>query len=155
MDGMWGKIIRRGAAGFLIGILVGNLIVIVHHMISGGQLQWAAETLVQKAGSEAAAVFLQNLVSGLFGAFSMVGTIFYDLESWELTKASVVHCLLILAAYFPTALFCGWLEPNPGAILMMAVIMTGCYLLIWLVMYLRCRKEAEELNREIDVRRRT
>jgi len=155
MDGMKGKIIRRGAVGFLIGVLVGNLIMIIGKLISGGQFQWAAETLIQKTGSGAAAVFLQNLASGLLGAVCMAGTVFYDLEGWEMTKASVVHCLLCLAAYFSAALFCGWIEPKSGDILLMAVIMTGSYLLIWLFMYLRYRKEAEELNRKIGGRRKT
>ena len=149
MDSIKGKIIRRAVVGFLTGILVGNLIVVIGKLISGGQFQWAADTLVKKAGSEAAAVFLQNLASGLLGAVCMAGTILYDLEDWELTKASLVHCLLCLAAYFSAALFCGWIEPKSGDILLMAVIMTGSYLLSWLFMYLRYRKESEELNREI------
>ncbi len=149
-DEMKGKIIRRGAAGFLIGVLIGNLIIILESMTGEGQFRWAGDTLVQKAGSAAAAVFLQNLASGLLGAVCMAGTILYDLEDWELTKASLVHCLLCLAAYFSAALFCGWIEPNFGNIMLMAVIMTASYLLIWLIMYLRYRKEAEELNREIN-----
>lgn len=147
MDGTGKKITRLAVIGFLIGIVIGNLISVC---TSPGS--WPASvsgTLIRKAGSVTGAVILQNLVCGLLGAVSMSGSIFYDFEDWPMTKCAVLHCLLILAAYFPAAFFCGWIEPKREDILLMAGIMTAAYLLVWLVMYLRCRKEADELNREV------
>lgn len=143
------KIIRLAFFGFLIGIVIGDLIAVLIGAGEKGQFIPVSQKLLRRAGSVREAVLLHNLISGLLGAVAMAGSIFYEFDNWEMSKAAVTHFLIILSVYFAAAFFCGWIEPKAEDILIMTVIMAAGYFLVWLIMYLRCRRETEKLNEEI------
>lgn len=143
------KTIQLAFFGFLIGIVIGDLIAVMTGSGEKGQFIPVSQKLVRKAGSVQGAVLLHNLISGLLGAAAMAGSIFFEFDNWEMSKAAAVHFLIILTAYFAAAFFCGWIEPKAKHILIMTAIMGAGYFLVWLIMYLRCRRETEKLNEEI------
>ena len=143
------KIIRLAFFGFLIGIVIGDLIAVLTGSGEKGQFIPVSQELLRKAGSVRGAIFFHQLASGLLGAVAMAGSIFYEFDNWEMSKAAVTHFLIILAAYFAAAFFCGWIEPKAEDILIMTAIMAAAYFLVWLIMYLRCRRETEKLNEEL------
>ena len=67
-----------------------------------------------------------------------------------MTKAAVLHFLLILAVNVPIALYCGWIKPGFLNLLIWVSIMAFSYFIVWLIMYFRYRKETEELNRMLE-----
>ena len=134
------KFLRRGAIGFPLGILISILI----PLLSGND-RLVPPALAQQVGSEAAALVLNLVLSGLFGALCMGGTVFYEIEDWSLAKATFLHYLLIIACFPPLAWFLRWFT-KPTDILIMTGIQTVAFFLIWLIMYLRCRAEVKELN---------
>lgn len=151
MNGTAKKIVRQALIGFLIGVVIGNLI--IFFTSGNGETALYSQTLLRKTGSPKAAFLMQNLLSGLLGAVSMAGSIFYELDDWEMSRAAVTHYLLSLGAYFAIAFFCGWIKPDWSQIFIMIIIMTAAYFLIWLIMYLLCRKEAEELDRALRMKK--
>ena len=100
-----------------------------------------------RMGSETTAFLVQTLLSGVQGAVAMAGVNFYDIENkhFGLLAASVCHLLLILVTYFPIAFFLNWIATFSEAILM-TVIMTASYFIIFLIMYFRYKAEAKKLN---------
>ena len=140
MNGMLTKALRRGAIGFLIGILMS---LAISWLSQDGKL--VSDTLVERVGSETGALILDLALSGVFGAVCMAGTVFYEIEHWSLAKATFLHYLIVILCFPPLALFLGWVS-KPAEILIMTGIQTVCFFLIWLFMYLRCRAEVKELN---------
>ncbi|MER2235289.1 MAG: DUF3021 domain-containing protein [Candidatus Limivicinus sp.] len=134
------KALKRGAIGFSIGIVVS---LIISWLTGGGKL--VSDVLVQRIGSETGALIVDLILSGLFGAFCMAGTVFYEIEHWSLAKATFLHYLIVILCFPPLALFLGWVS-KPAEILIMTGIQTVCFILIWLFMYLRYRAEVKELN---------
>lgn len=140
------KIIKLAAIGFLVGMAVGNLIAIIFSYFSGGETLVFAPELVEKTGSAAGALALQTLMSGLLGAINFGSVILYDLERPPLTLVSIIHCTICLAAYFPIAFYLHWISPAAKGIGLMACIMIAAYMVIWLIMYVRCRIEVRKMN---------
>ena len=130
--------------GFLLGAAIGNLIA----WFFGS---YVSSVLVARMGSVPAAILVQSLVSGLYGSFALTGTLFYDVEQWSLTRSSVMHFLVIAVLYVPAAMFLGWAD-SATEILIVEGILLVAYFIIWLVIYLRYKKEVRSLNEMLNKR---
>ena len=130
--------------GFLLGAAIGNLIA----WFFGS---YVSSVLVARIGSVPAAILVQSLVSGLYGSFALAGTLFYDIEQWSLTRSSVMHFLVIAVLYVPAAMFLGWAD-SATEILIVEGILLVAYFIIWLVIYLRYKKEVRSLNEMLNKR---
>ena len=141
---MRSRMIRRIILGFLLGTAIGNLIA----WFFGS---YVSSVLVARMGSVPAAILVQSLVSGMYGSFALAGTLFYDIEQWSLTRSSVMHFLVIAVLYVPTAMFLGWAN-SATEILIVEGILLVAYFIIWLVIYLRYKKEVRSLNEMLNKR---
>ncbi len=146
------KILKLALIGFVLGMLIGNLISFLCADHSVKTLIPVSPVLIRRTGFVKTAMIVNTLLSGILGAVSMAGVIFHDPEEfdWGMTKAAVLHFLLILAVNVPIALYCGWLEPGFFNLLIWVLIMALGYFIVWLIMYFRYRKETKELNRMLE-----
>lgn len=142
------KILKLALLGFVLGMLIGNLIAYSFADKSVQPLVIVSSALIRRTGSVKAAMITQTLLSGLLGAISFAGTVFYDPElfDWGMTRAVTSHYLLVMSVNIPIAYFCGWFPFSFKNLLIWIAIMTFCYFIIWLIMFLRYRKETNELN---------
>ena len=140
------EVLKRAVIGFFLGMLIGNFISYISSGRSAVPPVLVSDDLIRKAGSEMAALIVQTVLSGILGAVSFMGTIFYDLDDWGMTKTMLVHFLLILGVYFPVGFYCGWIEPDLKYILMVTGAMAFAYLIVWVIMYIRYRIETARLN---------
>jgi hypothetical protein len=136
--------IKRLLLGFLLGTAIGNLIA----WFFGS---YVSSVLVARMGSVPVAILVQSLVSGLYGSFALAGTLFYDIEQWSLTRSSVMHFLVIVVLYVPAAMFLGWAD-SATEILIVEGILLVAYFIIWLVIYLRYKREVRSLNEMLNKR---
>ena len=139
-------LVKLAAAGFIIGMAVGNLIAIIASTLISGETLVFSDTLLAKAGSPAAALTIQTLFSGLLGAIAMGGVIFYHIDRLPMLWTCIIHYAVIMLAYIPIALNLGWIAPSPLAIGQMAFIQAVAYGIIWVIMYVRYKAETRELN---------
>lgn len=141
---MKGKLLVRACIGFLFGIALMFLIPpILNGTPIGGSIY--SEELLQRVGSPEAATAVSLLVMGLFGAFCMGGTLFYEIESWPLALATAAHYLVMALGYLiPNRLLC-WNMPVKQLLAVESCMALG-FCIIWLIMYLRYKREVRELN---------
>ena len=144
------KTIKLAIIGFVTGMAIGNIIAIAISYAAGGNELIFPQAMYDLTGSAAGALAVQTLMSGLLGAISFGSAILYELEGLPLTLVSILHCAICLAAYFPIALFLGWIRPTVHDIGMMTCIMIAVYMVIWLIMYVRYRIEVREINELLD-----
>ncbi|MBR5109516.1 MAG: DUF3021 domain-containing protein [Clostridia bacterium] len=130
---------KRAGIGFLFGLFIGNLIA----WFTGGVI--VSPILVERMGSEAAAIVVQTLCSGIYGVITMGGTLLYDVERLPLALATALHCLLVIGPYMPLALLLGW-ESEISDILIVWCFQLAAFFIIWLIMYLRYKAQVRELN---------
>ena len=134
------KFFIRAGIGFVLGIAVCDIIAI----FTCDPLP-AAQSLIDSMGSLRAAMLLQSLLSGLYGAICMGTTILYEVERLPLALASLLHCMCVILPGIPLALLLGWCE---GAVdlLIRVGIQLAVYFFIWLIMWLNYRREIKKMN---------
>ena len=141
-------LLKMAGIGFLLGMVVGVLVVIAIGFARGGSLA-LPPNLLAATGSEAGALLAQMLVSGLFGAIPFAGVVFYEIDSWGLLKQAVVHYASYTVAFLIIGTLVGWVEPTLAEMGLFAGIFAVCHAIIWLVMYARCKAETKELNMQL------
>ena len=143
---MAAKVINRALLGFVLGMLAGVFAIIIGSLAEDQGVLTLPTVLLQLTGSEAGALLAQMLVSGLYGIVPMVGTIFYELDSWGMLKQAVVHYASYTIAFLCLGVFLGWFDPTPADLGIIAGSFAICHCIIWLVMYARYRAEVKKLN---------
>lgn len=133
---------RFAGVGFLIGMVMGNLIA---WLFRSPGMPFVSPALAERMGGINGAVAVQTLVSGLYGGIAAGGMLLYEIDQWPLTKATAVHYLIVAGLYAVMALFLGWAE-KPADILPVEGIMLAAYFLIWLIMCFRYKAQIRKLN---------
>ena len=93
------------------------------------------------------AVLAQFLGSMLMGALAMGGSVAYEIDSWSLGKATLVHYIATIGAFICASSLLHWFG---GIVLLIAIIcFTISYFIIWLVNYLLWKKEISKINSDL------
>ena len=142
---MWVRLLKRAGIGFLLGIVVGNLITWIPGITSGKMI---SPDLIVSIGSGAGAMAVQTLVMGLYGALAMGGMTLYEIERWPLAMSTAVHYLIIAVSFVVMDLLLRW-NSSPAEILVVEAILLAVFSLIWLIMFLRYRSQVRRLNAEL------
>jgi hypothetical protein len=149
------KTLKLATIGFLMGMITGNIIA---YFTAGDTYALVSEALVARIGSETAAIIVQTVMSGIYGAIAMGGVSFYEIEEWSLLRTAFTHYALCMISFIPIALLLGWIRPE--AFLLdysySAAGQTVTYVIIFMIMYIRYRHEVKELNsmlEEIEAKR--
>ena len=140
------KTLKAAGIGFLLGIVIGNLIAFLTGNSDTGGITFASAKLLDMAGGNGTvAMLLQSLFSGLYGAVCFAGMSFYEIERMPLAVATALHCSLIVLLFFPIALLLGWVS-DIGTLLIISGIQLVGFFIIWLIMYAGFKKQVKELN---------
>ena len=141
---MLAKALRLGALGCLMGMVIGAFIVIAEGFARGGSLVLPS-ALLAATGSEAGALLVHMLASGLYGIVPMAGVVIYEIDSWGLLKQAAVHYASYTAAFAIVGFAAGWIETPVDMAVMAGIFLVG-HGIIWTIMYLRYKAATEELN---------
>lgn len=140
------KTLKAAGIGFLIGMVVGNVIAILTGNSATGGVTFASPQLLNMAsGNGVVAMLLQSLFSGLYGAACFAGMSFYEIERMPLALATALHCALIVLLFIPIALLLGWVSDIVTLLIISGMQLVG-FFIIWLIMYFGYKKQIRELN---------
>ena len=142
---MMKKTIRYASIGFLLGMAVGNFIAFFFARMNGSDQLFSA-SIISRFGSETSAFIIHTILSGIHGALSFSGIIFYEIEEWGLAKATFLHCLLINASFLINGLYLEWIPSDLPSILVSTSMITAMFFIIWIIIHIRCKKEVRDLN---------
>ena len=144
------KSIRRGMAGFLMGIGIGHLISIGISMIWGNGYYAACEPqLADAVGSQIYAVLLQAFLCGLLGAGCAAGSVIWELEHWSIGRQTGAYFLVITVLMLPSAYVLYWMEHSLAGFLSYLGIFVLIFLVIWVVEYSICRRDVRKMNQSL------
>ena len=140
------KTLKAAGIGFLLGIVIGNLIAFLTGNSDTGGITFAPQKLLDMSGGNAViAMLLQSLFSGLYGAVCFAGMSFYEIERMPLAVATALHCALIVLLFIPIALLLGWVSQIETQLIISGIQLV-CFFIIWLIMYAGFKKQVKELN---------
>ena len=140
------KTLKMAGIGFLIGVVIGDLIAFLTGNSDTGGVTFASPQLLRMAGGNGTlAMFLQSLFSGLYGAACFAGMSLYEIERMPLALATALHCALIVLLFIPIALLLG-LVSEIGTLLIISDMQLIGFFIIWLILYFGYKKQIRELN---------
>ncbi|MCR5510318.1 MAG: DUF3021 domain-containing protein [Lachnospiraceae bacterium] len=125
----------------LIGIIAGMTV---------GIIIW----MLEKPGDpEGRSFILHIIMSGIHGLIPCGAMTVYEIESWGLTKSTVVHAALTLATILAIELPMKWFSFNAEFAIAMVIYLV-IYVLIWLFNYLYWKHSVTEMNDQLEIIRR-
>ncbi len=126
------KFIINSLVGFILGMLVGIVI-------------W----MIPPVNSEGRSLLVHVIVSGIHGLIPCGAATVYQIESWGLTKQTVVHAGVTLATILCIEIPMKWWKPGREMLIALFVYVV-IYVIIWLVNYLYWKHTVMEINRQLD-----
>ncbi|MBP5161715.1 MAG: DUF3021 domain-containing protein [Spirochaetales bacterium] len=142
------RLVGKLALGFIIGAVVGDIIVFVINIISRNGCLFAAPKLVNSVGPDAA-VLLQTFLSGVHGLVCFGGTEFFRIERWSLFRATLTHFLCVITSYFIIGTILGWIGFDITSVITLAIIVI-VYFIIWIIMGKVLKKDVTQMNSNLE-----
>lgn len=126
------RFIINSLIGFIVGMLVGIII-------------W----MIPPVNPDGRSLLLHVIVSGLHGLIPCGGATVYEIESWGLTKQTVVHASLTLATILAIEIPMKWWQSGTEFAIVLAVYVV-LYTLIWLCNYLYWKHTVKDMNEQLE-----
>lgn len=139
------KTLRRAAFGYVVGMPIGTIILIVLSFATQGGAHLFTDALLARTGSEAGALLMQTVLSGIIGAVGVGGTSLFDIEGWSLFRSATVYYATYTITFMPIGFFLGWIESVSDA-LVMAEVFAIVVLVATLAITARYKMQVEQLN---------
>ncbi len=128
----------------LSGCLIGVYIPVVIVLCAEGP---------QYIDSHGLAMLRQIVGSMIYGGIAMGSSVFYEIESWGIVRATSSHYLLTMSSFLVANYVLGWF--GTGVVLIITfVCMTVAYIIIWLIQYSTYKRQIREINKELEMLRR-
>lgn len=122
-----------GLIGFAVGVPVGIAFLLLFSPTDWGVLM----------------ISLHLFLSGVLGGVAIGSSVVYEAESWSVTRCTVTHFVITFGTMVAIGFPMGWYALDDIS----TYIMFGCmfvgYVMVWLIMYLISKKQAEELDEEL------
>ena len=94
--------------------------------------------------------YLKYVVASSVIGFSFASSsLLFEQEKIPLLYATIIHFLILAAAYFSMAFLAGWIDYDYRYILSEIAIFIGTYICIWLGIYFSIKKQIKNMNKEI------
>ena len=144
---MKNKLVKLMIIGFILGIIVGNLIALLTSFFDDS-VRIVAKELSDSLGL-GWAIFLQTILSGIFGLVCFGGVYFYEIESWSLLASTIAHFISMLITAFITAFTLRWIPFTWYGFLIIFGYILICFFIVWFIMYFRWKKNIKEMNEDL------
>ena len=134
--------------GFILGVILTSVIVTLY--CSDGSLHLYAPGFSKVIRNPLAAFLILSLTCGILGMVMVGSMAFYEIEEWDLLKATLIHFLLSVAGFYLTAFFLRWFSPaNTSAVCTSLLMFITVYTGIWFSQYLSYRTQIKEINQKL------
>lgn len=133
------EILFRGLQGMAIGVFLIYSIAFIFFLVSGQQ------------GLIDTTFFIKQYIAGsgigfVFGVLNLL----YQIDKLGIIEATVSHFIGICIVFFPMAYYAGWISKEAMSITESIIILIISYFFIWLVCYIRWKKEINSINKSLE-----
>ncbi|MDX8044678.1 DUF3021 domain-containing protein [Gracilibacillus sp. S3-1-1] len=88
--------------------------------------------------------------SMLMGIYYSFASVIFELERWSVLKQTVIHLVLTMIVFFPTAIVIGWIPFNLLSLTIGLAIFLILYSIVWVSVYFRYKNIEKSMNERID-----
>ena len=144
---MFKEIIKRAVLGFMIGVFVGETILILESAMAGdGNFYAVSAYLASHTQTKLGAVIVQYLITGLLGLTFAAGSIIFELDNWSLLLQTIVHFAVTSVIMYLSGFFCGWFPHTVRSTIIWFAIFIVIYVIMWICFTLYFRKQTKKIN---------
>ncbi len=144
------KCIKRAVLGFMIGIFIGQTILIIESLFVGdGNYYPFSEYLVSITSTKIAAVIVQYFITGIIGLTFASTTIIFELDKWSILAQTALHFIIMSIIMFFSGFFCGWFPHTVISTIIWFSVFIFVYIIIWISFMLYYRKKTKEINKAL------
>lgn len=144
------KFVKRAILGFMIGIFIGQTILIIESLMVGdGNFYAVSAYLVEHTKTRIAAVIVQYLITGIIGMTFASTTIIFELDKWSLLAQTALHFIITSIVMFFSGFFCGWFPHTAVSTIIWFGVFIVTYIIIWISFMLYYRKKTKEINKAL------
>ena len=134
MNEFWKKTAFWGSVGFILGMMVGLVILSVTGI----------GAYCARNGTAFFALYL--ISSGALGAINMGTATIYSLERWGLMRCTLTHFCVVMATLCAVGFAMGWLSLRDPVTWWILGISVAAYFAVWAFMYRIYRRRIRRIN---------
>lgn len=147
---MLNKIIKRALLGFMIGVFIGQTILIIESLFVGdGNFYPYSAFLLKLTGSKIAAVIIQYFITGIIGINFAAGTVIFEIDRWSIVAQTALHFIINSIVMYISGFLCGWFPHTVVSTLIWFGFFIVVYVIIWSCFTLYYKKKTKEINKQI------
>ena len=135
----------RMALGAILGAVLAPLAAYFVTGLAVGPAAVVSPVLTERLGSQTAAVLVQSLLGGVFGAIVLLATLPFADDGKELVIRSALHFCATAAAFSALLWFCCWVD-RLSMVVTWICVLAVLYLLIWLGRWVGWYQEVVQLR---------
>ncbi len=106
--------------------------------------------IMAEGGGDGSGFLLHMIMSGLHGLIPVGAATVYDIESWGITKSTVVHASITLATIVCIEIPMKWWGTAAEFAVAIAIYVV-IYAIIWLVNYLYWKTTVKRMNEQLEM----
>ena len=130
MRELWKKTAILASVGFALGVLLGLVILSLIGIREYQEQQGVGQLTFYLLASGAAVV--------------------YSFERWGLLKTTLTHFCISMASVCAVGFSVGWLRLRDARTWLTLAACVAAYFVIWIIMYLRYKREIRRINRALE-----
>lgn len=135
-------IFKRGAKGSIIGVFMIHTIGVIMMLFSNSASSFTKEFLISQ--------YVAGAVIGF--AFGSLNILFQS-DKLGIIDATLIHFIGVLIVYIPCANMAGWFRNDITIITSTMLTFVFVYTIIWLICYLQWKKDINQINMKLNLRR--
>ncbi len=142
--------------GFSMGAILGVVLtaVITTLVIHDENLHLYTTAFSRTIENPLAAFLVHSFACGLLGMIMLGAAMIYEIDEWDLLKATTVHFIIIIISFYLAAFSLRWFSPtNLKAVCASLIMFVAMYSCIWLSQYLSCKEQVKEINRQLTLKK--
>ena len=144
------EIIKRASLGFMIGIFIGETILIFESLLAGnGNFYPISAYLSTHTNTELNAVIIQYFLFGIIGITFASSTVIFELDNWSLLAQTVLHFVITSVVMYVSGFLCGWFPHTIRSTIIWFIIFIIIYVIMWISFTIYYRKKTEAINESL------
>lgn len=129
---MFKEIVKRGLLGFMIGVFIGETMLIINSLLAGkGVFYPINPLLISGNGAQLSLVVIQYIMTGIIGMTFAASSVIFEMENWGLLRQTAVHFIITSVVMYICGFICNWFPHNFKSTAIWFGVFIIIYLLFW------------------------
>lgn len=151
MKKIFQKIMIGIVGGTFYGFMIALCISFYYHL---SYFQPSSDQFVKQFGNNLNATAVSVIIWSLIGlVFSLSSTIF-NIETWGITKKTIVHFIITYLLFTPLAILAGWFPLQLNFMIFFTIIFVFIYIWMWGLSFYKAKQTLKLINQEMNAHKK-